>query len=291
MEQPFSLARPDAYRRWRDARLAARPRRVADLLIEIRDPLALSEAERGAARERLARANLVLLQCRDPARLDQAALLRLGAQFGLRRLDDNPCADATAVSAIQVREPATGTEFIPYTERPLNWHTDGYYNAPDRPVRAWALLCIRNAPEGGENALLDHELAYIQLRDRDPGLIRALMAADAMGIPAHRDGDRELRPARSGPVFSIDPEDGRLQMRYSARRHHIRWRPDAATDAARAALERLFSPASAYIYRQRLEPGQCLLSNNVLHNRSGFRDNPQQPRLLYRARYHDRVRI
>jgi hypothetical protein len=32
-----------------------------------------------------------------------------------------------------------------------------------------------------------------------------------------------------------------------------------------------------------------LLCNNVLHDRSGFTDNPATPRLLYRARYHDRI--
>ena len=34
-----------------------------------------------------------------------------------------------------------------------------------------------------------------------------------------------------------------------------------------------------------------LISHNVLHDRSGFEDDPQQPRLLYRARYLDRVAL
>ena len=32
-----------------------------------------------------------------------------------------------------------------------------------------------------------------------------------------------------------------------------------------------------------------VLCNNVLHERTGFVDDPAAPRLLYRARYHDRV--
>jgi hypothetical protein len=32
-----------------------------------------------------------------------------------------------------------------------------------------------------------------------------------------------------------------------------------------------------------------LVCNNVLHDRSGFVDDPMHPRLLYRARYLDRV--
>ena len=32
-----------------------------------------------------------------------------------------------------------------------------------------------------------------------------------------------------------------------------------------------------------------LVCNNVLHDRAGFVDDPKQPRLLYRARYLDRI--
>jgi len=38
----------------------------------------------------------------------------------------------------------------------------------------------------------------------------------------------------------------------------------------------------------RLESGWGLVSNNVLHTRTGFTDGTV-PRLLYRARYYDRV--
>jgi hypothetical protein len=34
-----------------------------------------------------------------------------------------------------------------------------------------------------------------------------------------------------------------------------------------------------------------LVGHNVLHDRTGFRDDPALPRLLYRARYLDRVQL
>ena len=46
---------------------------------------------------------------------------------------------------------------------------------------------------------------------------------------------------------------------------------------------------SLYVLRLRLEPGMGIVCNNVLHARTGFRDAPQHRRLLYRARYYDRV--
>jgi hypothetical protein len=38
-----------------------------------------------------------------------------------------------------------------------------------------------------------------------------------------------------------------------------------------------------------MQPGMGIVCNNVLHERSGFVDDPLRPRLLYRARYYDRV--
>jgi len=32
-----------------------------------------------------------------------------------------------------------------------------------------------------------------------------------------------------------------------------------------------------------------ILCNNVLHDRSGFTDDPVRPRLILRARYHERI--
>jgi hypothetical protein len=57
-------------------------------------------------------------------------------------------------------------------------------------------------------------------------------------------------------------------------------------------LENLLNGDSPYIYRGTLQSGWGLLSNNVLHDRSGFEDDddPAKKRLLYRARYFDRIR-
>ena len=79
-------------------------------------------------------------------------------------------------------------------------------------------------------------------------------------------------------------------MRYTARTVSIEWKADAATRAAVAALERILADeASPYIFRGRLEPGMGLVCNNVLHDRSAFADSDARKRLLYRARYFDRI--
>jgi len=227
---------------------------------------------------------------RSPVVAEDKELPRaLGAQLGLRQLDANWLADEDGISQIRVSAQTDGRGgFIPYTDRPIRWHTDGYYHPAGRRIRGMILHCVRPAASGGVNGLLDHELAYIALRDASPDHVQALMQPDAMTIPAREDDDGVARPAQSGPVFAVDG-DGSLHMRYTARTRSIEWKADAATRAAVAALEALLAGDTPWILRTRLEPGMGLVGHNVLHERTAFRDDPALPRLLYRARYLDRV--
>ena len=151
------------------------------------------------------------------------------------------------------------------------------------------LHCVRSAAHGGCSTLMDHEMAYVALRDADPDWVRALMAPDAMTIPAREDEDGVARAEQRGPVFSVDACDGSLHMRYTARTRSIVWKDDAATHSAVAFLRELLHTDAANVLRVRLEPGMGLVCNNVLHGRSAFVDDPAHPRLLYRARYLDRI--
>lgn len=287
MINPFAVDDPDAYANWRAEKLADYPSAPAALVAPVVDLANPRDAELSLIRRCIAKTNLALVRCVNPAQVTPARMLALGRRLGLHRLDDNPCADAQAVSHLQVAGGGDAGEYIPYTNRALGWHTDGYYNPPERQVRAWMLFCVRAAAEGGENRLLDHEIAYIRLRDRDPALVRALMAPDACRIPANiRDGV-ELRPASVGPVFSV--RHNALHMRYTDRTRSIEWRRDATLDAARDALRLLFSQGDVYMFRLRLQPGDGLISNNLLHERTAFSDDDARPRLVYRARYLDRV--
>jgi hypothetical protein len=162
-------------------------------------------------------------------------------------------------------------------------------NPPERRIRAMVLHCASSAASGGENALLDHEIAYLLLRDADPEFATALMQPDVMTIPARTDDAGVVRAAEAGPVFSVDPASGALHMRYTARTRSIEWKDEATVRAAAGCLERVLAGPSPYIHRVTLQAGMGLLCNNVLHDRSGFTDDPDQPRLIYRARYYERI--
>jgi alpha-ketoglutarate-dependent taurine dioxygenase len=80
-------------------------------------------------------------------------------------------------------------------------------------------------------------------------------------------------------------------MRYTARKRHVVWRRDAATEAAVKALEDVLA-SDPLIIRHKLRPGEGIICNNILHNRSAFAgDADGKGRLLYRVRYHDRISI
>jgi len=292
MSSPFDLADDTAYRAWRDAKLAAYPRSVDELVVPLADPRHLTTDEIEDLGLRCARANMAIYSAPHLPAGDKSIPKQLGQQLGLTRLEGNYLADEDGLSSITPAGEEGGArgDFIPYTHKPINWHTDGYYNTLDRRILGMTLHCAQDAEAGGENALLDHEIAYIQLRDANPDYIAALMQPDAMTIPARMDEDNVARPEQSGPVFSVDPVQGFLYMRYTARTRSIVWKDDAVTQAAVKALADILAN-SEYILTARLRPGMGLICNNVLHTRSGFSDSPEHRRLLYRGRYYDRLRF
>ncbi len=288
-DSPFLLENEAAYLAWRRAKLADYPQSAEGLIVDIADPANLTAVEYQALLQRLRQTNMVIYRSRLGSDPDKAPLVALAARFGLSHLDSNLLADDDGLTSITVNPEGDHPRYIPYTDRPINWHSDGYYNTGERQIRAMLLHCVQNAAEGGENQLLDHEMVYLQLRDENPDYIRALMAEDVMTIPPGKDGEGDERGASVGPVFSIQP-NGALHMRYTARKRNIEWQDDVATRAALSALERLLAE-SPYIIRATLQPGMGLLCNNVLHTRDGFKDSPEKPpRLLYRARYFERIR-
>lgn len=276
------------YAVWREKKLAHHARTIDQLIVQVTDPRRLTDAEHAAVLHCCQQNNMAIYASKTGDDPDKDIPKRLGEQFGLYQRDHNPGADEDAVTSICVQSDALHRGYIPYTNRAIAWHTDGYYNAPHRQVRAFILHCVQPANKGGENGLIDPENIYIRLRDRDPSLIRALMRQDAMSIPANVSDGRTLRPISIGPVLTWDA-NGKLHMRYTDRRRNVIWHNDPDTSAAVAALRETFDAVDTLpVLRSRLEPGWGVICNNVLHARERF-DDDGSPRLLYRARYYNRI--
>lgn len=288
IESPFAPEQ-SPYLRWRERKLAGYPRRVEDLIVEVRDPRALRDSEVAEIRRLCHAANMAIYASSIAVATDRDVVRRLGQRLGLARMQVNLLADDDGISSLQAAPAKSARGYIPYSNQRLLWHTDGYYNSVDQSIRAFILHCVRAAASGGEIRLLDHEIAYVLLRDADLDYVTALSAPRAMTIPANEEAGAPPRPARSGPVFSSD--GGRLHMRYTARTRSIEWAPDESTRGAVNYLHGILDADSPHVFAFRLGPGQGLVCNNVLHSRSAFTDDsePGNGRLIYRARYSDRI--
>jgi len=287
---PFLLADESAYQRWRDAKLADYPCNNEQVMVTVSSP-ELTKHEYGQLINLCDKANFAIYHLEEPQQGNKSFVRQLGNSVGLQRLDGNLCADDDSITSLQVIDSGRHAGYIPYTNRRLSWHTDGYYNTPDEQIRGILMHCVQPASEGGENLLLDHEIAYIQLRDKNPDFITALTNESAMTIPPNVENGIEIRGEQTGPVFSVD-DDGCLHMRFSARTRNIEWFDDEITREAILYLNSLLSENNPYVFRYRLRAGDGIICNNVLHCRTAFSDDERSGsrRLLYRARYFDRVK-
>jgi hypothetical protein len=150
------------------------------------------------------------------------------------------------------------------------------------------LHCKQPAKSGGVSLIMDHEIAYILLRDEYPDFIRAFMEKDAMTIPANILNNKVIREAQTGPIFTT-LDNGQLHMRYSARSRNIEWKQSPPILEAVSFLTKLFESDSPYILKHTLQAGEGLICRNILHRRTSFVDYEEsdKKRLLYRGRYFD----
>ncbi|MBF0190166.1 MAG: TauD/TfdA family dioxygenase [Magnetococcales bacterium] len=280
------------YLSWKARKQNGYPSTLADLVVEVRDPWAMTADEINGILSRCAHSNMALFRVTDPDRIQDNPLPAMTATLGVANLDKNLGADGEGMSALTPGGAAFApfADYIPYREAAIGWHTDGYYNPVDQPVQTLCLYCQRPAHEGGENEWLDPDLVYIQLRDQHPEALRALTHPEAMTIPARMAADGTIaRPERTGPVFSVTPA-GHLHMRFTNRTKSIRWRDDDATRQALEILRQILLAPEPRRFRGRLEQGWGAICNNVLHTRAAFADPPGGPRrVLYRARFFDHL--
>ncbi len=275
-----------AYEEWRDWKLGQGTPTVADLEVRV-DSTDPGGGDIDAIRDRCERYNLALYRTQPVGDDARSLVRRLGAALGLHRLDNNLRAGEDSISSIEVRE-QQGNRYIPYTDKPLSWHTDGYYNRLSEQVYAIIMHCEQPAARGGESYLLDHELVYIRLRDENPDYVRALMHPEVMTIPGNVESGVEIRAAQTGPVFSLHRSSGRLHMRFSARQRNIVWRDDPLVREAVSRIHSILASGEGVVHLV-LQAGQGVICNNVLHNRTAFVDSGGFKRRLLRARFFDRI--
>lgn len=281
--QRFNLDVADDYKKWRDEKLAAYPKNLGDLVVELENMTALTGPEKSKILDLVERANMCIYTA-GAAELSSDSLLALGKQLGVSETDKarrHSNSDELTNSGIL-------NSAVPFTTRPVRWHTDATYYGSDKTIQALFLLCKRPAVEGGSNKVLDHEILYIRMRDKAPEALRVLMSKNCFKYMNPQ--TCEIAENLGGKVFWTNP-DGYLCHRFSYRKMDMAWSIDTDIQAARAALETMIQDESEYVIEGRLESGLGLISNNVLHTREKLvdSDDKAKKRLLFRARFYDRV--
>ncbi len=287
--QHYLLKETHSYEEWRAQKLYKYPDDAGQLIIELNNPINITDNELMTLTSTCSKANMAIYRCTNIDQNNRKTVNSIAMQLGLHQLDGNLCADEDRISVITDKGKQQSL-YIPYTNKSLNWHTDGYYNSSQQRIHAFLMHCVRPAKTGGENSYLDPEIAYILLRDQNPDYIAALMQDDVMMIPANEVNGKQIRSAQTGPVFYIDADSQALCMRYTARQRSIVWKKDKTVQHALAFLHEVLQDCP-YIFHYSLNAGEGVVCNNVLHNRTAFEDfnDESKKRMLFRGRFYNRV--
>jgi len=284
----LDLSNAYAYDQWRKAKLAPYPLKSTNLIIPINDYQTITSDELKSIGQLCEKFNFALYDIGLASNNKRIPIL-LARQLGLNVSDKHLCGDKVGVSTIHVSEKRAPGEYIPYTNKGINWHTDGYYNQQDQKILSMILHCAQNAEKGGENAFFDYDILYILLRDENPDYIDVLMHDDVMTIPENVQNGKLIRATQTGPVFSQFAWG--LHLRYTARTKSILWKKEPLVQKAVNRIQEILQSANEYRIDFRFSPGQGVISNNVLHMRTSFQDSADkaQQRLIYRMRFYERM--
>jgi alpha-ketoglutarate-dependent taurine dioxygenase len=282
------LSQLDVYRYWRDEKLENALTSIEQCLVPIADPYKLTGNENEKISELCLLSNFALIQLANQNNYTNS-VLSLNRQLGLTDYDKHLYAQGNGLSEITQSNNTDQAEFIPYTNKNIGWHTDGYYNPIQQTVRSMTLFCINKAKSGGENTWIDHQMAYILLREDNPDIVNALLHPEAMTIPQHEVNGNVRRPKSTGPIFFIDKKSEQLSMRYTQRKKNVQIFNSAEIRQAIEGLDGLLSSNTQYHFKLLFEPGQGIICNNIIHKREKFIDNPTSPRLLLRGRYYNHI--
>ena len=102
---PFDLSDDDAYQTWRDWKLARHPKSLDELVVEVNDISAPSDAEFAAIRDLCDRANMAVYRCRthcdDPHKVRER-LRACAEQFGMRQIENHRSMAEDGLVALEV---------------------------------------------------------------------------------------------------------------------------------------------------------------------------------------------
>jgi len=286
MKSPFILENETEYKSWRQTKLELYPLNINKFSIPL-DINNFQKKDLDLIKFNMNKYNFALYNFKSE--LTNNELENFCTMLNLNNSISNLFSDSNNISDIKDHKDTNNNqmgEYIPYTNKPLNWHTDGYYYPLNNSVKSFLLHCVNPAHRGGENLLLDHEILYILIRDHNPSYIKILMENNIMGIPRNKNNAESTNI--NGPVFFIDDEYS-LNMRFTSRQQNIVWKKSDIIDKIKKFIFNFVESDTKYITKILLKKNQGYIANNILHKREKFFDNKNK-RLLKRIRFSKKLK-
>lgn len=271
-------AKSAEFLRWAEEKEKNIPQNSDGILVNIHDINNVKTSEIAKIKETIYKYNSCIYSSKIALK-SNTNLLKFVELVGMRTYDCNNI-ESNEISTITPLQNSK-INYIPYTDKQLNWHTDGYYDK--KSIFSWLLHCVNPATQGGENYLLDHELVLREylLRNDD---INNLMAEDALTIPESKDTSR---PEISTYIFSFKNKYRRLHMRFSMRKDNI-GTSAKASPAIIKLKEIIENDCAKYSLTYKLQKNEGIITNNILHGRKAFKDDKVKRKLL-RIRSYERL--
>lgn len=270
------------YKRWKDNKLAAFTKNLDELTVQITSPNAISKPEKSMVISLLENHNIVFFHIDRIKQTNKSTIKNFASQIGLSNYELDSQSDEDGLTEIKdIKTTEKLSEYVPYTTKELNWHTDGYYTDQKNSVLSWLLFCKTSAESGGINKYLDHEIAYILFNNISKRL-EDLMLDDACCIPENSITNRK---EVFNPVFMF--KNKKLHMKFSMRKKNIIWNNNSLK--AIDVLKSIIKDSSQYHITKKLDTGMGVITNNVIHMRTAFTNSKNKNRLLYRLRSKKRV--
>ena len=271
-------AKSAEFLRWAEEKERNIPHNIDGIIVNIHDINNVKISEIAKIKETINKCNSCIYSSKIALK-SNTNLLKFVESIGMKTYDRNNI-ESNDISTITPLE-NNKINYIPYTDKSLNWHTDGYYDK--KSIFSWLLHCVHPATHGGENYLLDHELALREyvLRYDD---INNLMSEEALTIPESKDTSRS---EISTYIFSIKNQYKKLHMRFSMRKDNIGTSPKAG-DAVTKLKEIIENDCAKYSLTYKLQKNEGIITNNILHGRKAFKDDKVKRKLL-RIRSYERL--
>ena len=271
-------AKSAEFLRWAEEKEKNIPQNTDGIIVNIHDINNVKISEIAKIKETINKYNSCIYSSKVALKTN-TNLLKFVESVGMRTYDCNNI-ESNEISTITPLQ-NNKINYIPYTDKSLNWHTDGYYDK--KSIFSWLLHCVNPATQGGENYFLDHELAlreYI-LRNDD---VNNLMAEDALTIPESKDTSRS---EISTYIFSFKNPYKKLHMRFSMRKDNI-GTSRKANSAMTKLREIIENDCAKYSLTYKLQKNEGIVTNNILHGREAFKDDKVKRKLL-RIRSYERL--